>query len=1096
MISNNRIYWILFSILIIINFSIFSVSADEKEGSFAPLSESWQLNVTATDNETIDNTYCCGSGMLRESPVNLSHLIGKKISTSSTFRILTDYPSTFDLRDSNRVPEIRDQGQSGSCWDFSSIKSLESSILPEVSKDFSENNLKNHVSVYDPQGFDFADGGNDLMAAAYFLRESGPVPEKLDPYNPYSFVSPGNLPVENLVSDVPMIPGRSDATDNEKVKWGIVNLGCLYTTILFDNQYYNEETSSYYNPEGTTPNHAISIIGWDDNYPASSFSDTPAGDGAFLCANSWGTNWGDEGFFYISYYDTLVGKHLTGFSAATDNRDGTYGYDTLGWVNSFGFGFSEASAANVFTATEDIELTSAGIYTAQLKTSITAHVYLDPEKGPTGNSDAEISQSETFDIPGYHTIGFDIPVKVKKGQKFSIVIDIYTPDYGFPIPVEYPVEGYSSKATASSGQSYVKTSEGGWSDFTAWNPQANVCIRAGYVLVSGPKADFYGEPVSGSAPLTVSFHDTSSGKPERWLWQFGDGSTSTEQNPVHTYYLNGTYTVSLVSDTPEGESKMVKNDYVTVSQPSTITVPDDHSLIQEAINTASPGSTILVRYGYYPEQLTISKPVTLQGLESDDDQKPIIDSQFTGTPVSITAAGVTLDNFSLTGAWSETAIRPGIAVRGDNAVIKNNWIFENYAGVRFENVNGGTLENNIIWNSSSSAVYSESGSYLDITNNTIVWTTGAPALRMVSGYNSVIKGNVIAENENAGLSLTGTGITVYDNFLNNTQNVALTSDTKVTWNAQKTNGPNIVLGPYIGGNFWAAPDGTGFSETHQDEDGDGFCDEVYRIGGENVDELPLAVPDSVTPSADFEATPVTGAMPLTVQFIDKSLGSIESRLWNFGDGESSAEINPVHIYTKAGKFDVNLTVSGPKGTDVEIKLQYITVTGTGNSYVLTFLPGWNFFTPPQTLSSGTDTAEIFANVETDGHSLFTYPNLSAGWTKITRNTILHPVTGYWIYSKNRVDTTLWLDPISGGSKNIETGWNAIGSRGSGPEKAKDAMSSLGDAWQYLVGFDESTQKYYDIIIRGGSGKNSDEQTLRSGHGYWLYSTSPGILYAS
>ena len=313
----------------------------------------------------------------------------------------------------------------------------------------------------------------------------------------------------------------------------------------------------HYCSDGKTPNHAISIVGWDDTYPASKFKNQPAGDGAFICANSWGTDFGDKGFFYVSYYDSLIAKRISAFSAAPDRTDGSYGYDTLGWVNSFGFGFSDASAANVFTAEEDIEVASAGFYIPQVGTSVTASVYLNPVESPVGNLPPVASKEETYQVPGYHSLMFDIPVKVKKGDKFTITVDFYTPDYGFPIPVEYPVPGYSSKATAKPGQSYVKTSTGKWSDLTNWDPQANVCIRAGYRLVSGPKADFYAEPVSGSAPLL--YHSTISlpGTPNA-----GYGSLVMvdidRTEPCAYVQFNGVYSVTLTSDTPAGESVMVK----------------------------------------------------------------------------------------------------------------------------------------------------------------------------------------------------------------------------------------------------------------------------------------------------------------------------------------------------------------------------------------------------------------------------------------------------------------------------------------------------------------------------------------------------------
>jgi len=82
-----------------------------------------------------------------------------------------------------------------------------------------------------------------------------------------------------------------------------------------------------------------------------------------------------------------------------------------------------------------------------------------------------------------------------------------------------------------------------------------------------PVADFTAGPTSGTAPLSVQFTDTSTGSPTSWSWDFGDGNTSAEQNPVHTYEIAGTYTVTLAAANAYGSDTETKTDYITVSEP-------------------------------------------------------------------------------------------------------------------------------------------------------------------------------------------------------------------------------------------------------------------------------------------------------------------------------------------------------------------------------------------------------------------------------------------------------------------------------------------------------------------------------------------------
>ena len=87
------------------------------------------------------------------------------------------------------------------------------------------------------------------------------------------------------------------------------------------SEYYNEETYAQYNPDGMTPNHKVTVVGWDDNYPAENFSITPPGDGAWIIKNSWSDAWGDEGYFYLSYYDTTISE-FDGFLTDVENSAG------------------------------------------------------------------------------------------------------------------------------------------------------------------------------------------------------------------------------------------------------------------------------------------------------------------------------------------------------------------------------------------------------------------------------------------------------------------------------------------------------------------------------------------------------------------------------------------------------------------------------------------------------------------------------------------------------------------------------------------------------------------------------------------------------
>ena len=547
--------------------------------------ENWKPN--STESLTLGDSYGHTSKTgYKPSPVKLSGL------SSPKGRLLlkvsgSDLPAIYDLRKEGKVTAVKNQGNDGSCWAFSTIASLESYILGKERKsyNFSENNMKNLVSNSYSQGFDYTpnDGGNAFIATAYLSRWSGPVNESEDPYSESSTYSPSGLLVQKHIQEALFLSEKAESLDNEVLKRALLEYGAVYSTMYWNQAYYQEQSHTYRYIGNLTVNHAITIVGWNDSFNRNLFTQVPPGDGAFIAKNSWGNTWGEDGYFYISYYDTKLGYNENAvFTAESkDNYDNIYQYDPLGWTISKMYSENPLVAwgSNVFSSERNENLKAIGFYTTDLNTAYEIYVYKNPVSGPI-NSGKEFVAHENgqYSFPGYHTHVLNSTVPLHAGEKFSIVIKCTNPSVSGPLAVEEPVAHYSSNAQANPGESYASSNGIKWEDISA-NSEANVCIKAFTTNNELPKADFSSNVTSGMYPLTVQFTDLSSNALS-WKWDMnGDGKIdSTAQNPVYTYGSYGNYAVSLTVGNSNGFDTETKTGYITVAPLS--------------INSASPKGDI------------------------------------------------------------------------------------------------------------------------------------------------------------------------------------------------------------------------------------------------------------------------------------------------------------------------------------------------------------------------------------------------------------------------------------------------------------------------------------------------------------------------
>ena len=472
-------------------------SSDDDEAVFSSGAES-------PNNENID--YILGRPMTDEerqaqlAPLQNLNAFTPEPEVDSNIGIASYalYRETYNANEERFVTEVKNQRNTSLCWAFSLASNLETSLLTREQKyyDLSEEQLAYFWAnrVNDPLGntpndkitrtqSDYHGTGNGRVASFFLSTWSGMTTEEKVPFQPSAVTWPDSLAYDTSAYMEDAIFSQYTV---ERTKQLLMEYNSVSAMIYMLDNYYYPDTASYSCPQSGLVNHAVTIVGWDDTYSKENFPSASGvkNDGAWIVKNSYGKNWGKNGYFYLSYEDKSITNLVSNTAVTTPAYPNNYFYDGAA-AGTFTFPSNTINngyyVSNIFKATagngKDEELGEIVTAVPQDNTDFQIQVYTDLKNtsDPTSGTPAYAEPVDyTQPLAGIHTIHLNTPVKIPQGTFYSVVIRI--PDGSNKFYVEKTTTS-TSWFTATAGidpdQSFISTSGKKWYD--AGN-QYNCCF--------------------------------------------------------------------------------------------------------------------------------------------------------------------------------------------------------------------------------------------------------------------------------------------------------------------------------------------------------------------------------------------------------------------------------------------------------------------------------------------------------------------------------------------------------------------------------------------------------------------------------------------
>ena len=418
------------------------------------------------------------------------------------------YPAKYDPRGSLAIP-VRNQKPSNMCWAYTLASNLEISFLRAGAGlfDLSEEHLAYFFAnrQNDPLGntpndrnnvlHSYRDGGNQTLAAIFLSSWSGMALEAQVPYetNEDHTLDSDSVPSSGMAytTSAYLESAAFSSYSVQKIKNLISEYGSVSMSFGMYDSYYNPRTYAYSYPGSAGVNHAITLVGWDDNFAKENFNSNcnVTSNGAWIVRNSWGNAWGDDGYFYLSYENKCNYNIVAAEAVTSPKYKNNYFYDgscALSKMKLYPYGSGGISSiANVFQAKagngkgEALGEVVLSTYTDGGSYSIQIYTNLKDSGDPVSGTPA-YSTPVTFyqEHAGISTV--TVPeVKLMNKTLYSVVVtNIGSGTVEYLCETNNAYSWVEFDADLKADQSFCYHDKNGWSDFSKTSPSACARIKA------------------------------------------------------------------------------------------------------------------------------------------------------------------------------------------------------------------------------------------------------------------------------------------------------------------------------------------------------------------------------------------------------------------------------------------------------------------------------------------------------------------------------------------------------------------------------------------------------------------------------------------